>query len=93
MRKWIFPQVTHIMADGKVLTHEEFMAQPYTVVAEDNLDFHIKCNQVFDPNYYAKEHLRRKYMLAERRRAELNAQAAEIAAQLSDLRENGASIT
>lgn len=84
-RQRVFPEVTHVMADGKVLTHEEFMAQPYKVVAEDNYDFHVKCNQVFDPNYHEKERLRRKFMLTEKRRAELEAQQAEIAAQLEHL--------
>ena len=70
-RKKVCPEVTHVMADGKVLTHEEFMSKPYIVVAEENYDFHVKCNRVFDPNYYEKERLHRKHILAEQRRAEL----------------------
>lgn len=84
-KKRVNPTVIHVMADGRVLTHEQFMAQPYKVIAEDNYDFHVRCNQVFDPNYYVKEHLRKKLMLAQERRAELEAQQAEIAKQLGDL--------
>ena len=84
-RKRINPTVIHVMADGRVLTHEQFMAQPYQVVAEDNYDFHVKCNRVFDPNYYIKEHLRKKLVLAQERRAELEAQQAEIAKKLEHL--------
>lgn len=84
-RKKVNPIIMHVMADGRVLTHAEFMAKPYVVVAEENLDFHVKCNRVFDPNYYAKENLRRKFVLAEQRRAELETQQAEIAAQLKSL--------
>ena len=51
----------------------------------ENYDFHVKCNRVFDPNYYEKERLRRKHILAEQRRAELEAQQAEIAEKLSRL--------
>lgn len=84
-KKKVCPEVIHVMADGKVLTHEEFMSKPYIVVAEDNYDFHVRCNKAFDPNYYAKEALRRKHMYAEQRRAELEAQQAEIAEKLSRL--------
>lgn len=84
-RKRVNPKITHVMADGKVLSHEEFMAKPYIVVAEENYDFHVRCNQVFDPNYFEKERLRRKYEFAEQRRAELQAQQAEIAEQLQSL--------
>lgn len=84
-RKKVCPEVTHVMADGKALTHKEFMSKPYIVVAEENYDFHVKCNRVFDPNYYEKERLRRKHILAEQRRAELEAQQAEIAEKLSRL--------
>ena len=84
-KKRVQPTVTHVMADGKALTHEQFMAEPYEVDAEENYDFHVKCNRAFDPNYYAKEGLRKKLVFAEKRRAELEAQQAEIAAQLSSL--------
>ena len=84
-RKRIQAQVTHVMADGRVLSDEEFMAKPYVVVAEENYDFHVKCNRALDPNYYAKEHLRRKFILAEQRRAELEAQQSKIAQQLESL--------
>lgn len=83
-KKQINPQITHVMADGKVLSHEEFMSKPYVVVAEDNYDFHVKCNEVFDPSYWEKERMRRKWERAETRRAELEAQQAEIARQLHD---------
>ena len=59
-RKQVHPQITHIMADGKVLADEEFMAQSYVVVAENNYDFHVQCNRVFDPNYWEKDCLRKK---------------------------------
>ena len=84
-RKRVNPKITHVMADGKVLSHEEFMAKPYIVVAEDNYDFHVKCNQVFDPNYFAKEQLRRKFEFAEQRKLELQQQQAKIAEQLQSL--------
>ena len=54
-------------------------------VAEDNYDFHVKCNQVFDPNYFAKEQLRRKFEFAEQRKLELQQQQAKIAEQLQSL--------
>ncbi|MDE6200453.1 MAG: hypothetical protein K2M47_01030 [Clostridiales bacterium] len=47
------------MANGRILTHEKFMAKPYVVIAEDNYDFHVKCNQLFDPNYWKKERMRK----------------------------------
>ncbi len=59
-RKQVHPQITHVMADGKVLSDKEFMAQPYVVVAEDNYDFHVQCNRVFDPNHFEKERMRKK---------------------------------
>lgn len=73
------------MADGKVLSHAEFMSEPYVVVAEENYEFHVKCNTVFDPNYWEKERMRKKWERAEKRRAELEAQQAEIARQLQDV--------
>lgn len=84
-RKQVNPKVTHVMADGKVLTHDEFMSKPYIVVAEDNYDFHVKCNQVFDPLYYEKERLRKRQIRAEERRAELEAQQAAINAQRAEI--------
>ena len=57
-RKRINPQITPVMADGKVLSDEEFMSKPYVVVAEDNYDFHVKANRVLDPLYYEKERAR-----------------------------------
>ena len=83
-KKQIDPMVTHVMADGKVLTNDEFMRKPYVVVAEDNYDFHAKCNRAFDPNYFEKERMRKRWERAEARRAELEAQQAEIARQLRD---------
>lgn len=83
-RKQIKPRIIHVMADGKVLTHEEFMAKPYVVVAEDNYDFHVKCSEVLDPNYWEKERMRKQWERAEKRRAELEAQQAEIARKLRD---------
>ena len=82
--KLINPQITHVMADGRVLPHEEFMSKPYVVVAEENYDFHVKCNKVFDPNYWEKERMRKKWERSEKRRKELEAQQAEIARQLRD---------
>lgn len=84
-KKQVNPQITHVMADGKVLSHAEFMSEPYVVVAEDNYEFHVKCNTVFDPNYWEKERMRKKWERAEKRRAELEAQQAEIARQLQDV--------
>jgi len=84
-KKRVNPTVIHVMADGKILTDEEFMSKPYIVVAEDNYDFHVRCNRVFDPNYFEKERIRRKHMLAEKRGAELEAQQAVIAAELGQL--------
>lgn len=84
-RKQVNPKVTHVMADGKVLAHEEFMSKPYIVVAEDNHDFHVKCNRVFDPHYFEKERLRKRLIRAEERRAELEAQQAAINAQRAEL--------
>ena len=84
-RKKVNPTVTHVMADGRVLTHEQFMAEPYVVVAEDNYEFHVKCNQVFDPNYWTKERMRKKWERAEARRAELESRQAEIVRQLKDI--------
>lgn len=84
-RKQIDPVVTHVMADGKVLTHEEFMSKPFVVVAEDNYEFHVNCNRVFDPNYWEKERRLRKQERAEQRRIELEKQQAEIAQQLHDI--------
>ena len=70
--------VIHVMADGKVLTNKEFMKKPYVVSAEEN----FACNRAFDPMYYQKENLKRKFVLAEQRRAELEAQQAAIASEL-----------
>ena len=72
------------MADGSVLSDEEFMSKPYVVVAEDNYDFHVQCNKVFDPNYWEKERMRRKWERSEQRRAQLEAQQAEIARKLRE---------
>ncbi|MCM1296898.1 MAG: hypothetical protein NC311_15270 [Muribaculaceae bacterium] len=83
-KKQINPQITHVMADGRTLSHEEFMSKPFVVVAEDNYEFHVQCNRVFDPNYWKKERMRRKWERAEARRAELEAKQAEIAQQLRD---------
>ena len=88
-RKQVNPTVTHVMADGKVLTHEEFMSKPYTVVAEDNYDFHVRCNQVLDPHYFEKERLRKRQVRAEERRAELEAQQAAISVELDKILQGG----
>ena len=87
-KKQVNPQITHVMADGKVLSHDEFMSKPYVVVAEDNYDFHVKCNEVLDPNHWEKDRMRRKWERAERRKAELEAQQAAIAQQLSSITDN-----
>lgn len=83
-RKQIEPTITHVMADGRILTNEQFMSEPYVVVAENNYEFHVQCNRVLDPTYWEKEKMRRKWERAEKRRAELEAQQAEIARQLRD---------
>lgn len=88
--KTVNPKITHVMADGKVLTNEEFMSKPYIVVAEDNYEFHVRCNRVLDPNYWAKERMRKKWERAEARRAELEAQQARIASELSAIETGGA---
>ena len=74
--------VIHVMADGKVRTNKEFMKKPYVVSAEENCEFHFACNRAFDPMYYQKENLKRKFVLAEQCRAELEAQQAAIASEL-----------
>lgn len=84
-RKQIEPTITHVMADGRVLTQEQFMSEPYVVVAEDNYEFHVQCNRVFDPTYWEKEKMRRKWERAEKRRAELERQQAAIARQMRDV--------
>ena len=53
-KKKVNPQIIHVMADGKVLSHTEFMSKPYIVIAEENYEFHVKCNEAFDPNYGEK---------------------------------------
>ncbi len=73
------------MADGRVLTNEEFMSKPYVVVAEDNYEFHVKANQVLDPLYYEKERRKKRWERAEARKAELDAQQAAIAAEIRRL--------
>ena len=83
-KRRINPIVTCVMADGRVLTYDEFMSKPYVVVADDNYEFHVKCNREFDPNYWEKERMRRKWERAETRRVELEARQAEIARQLRD---------
>lgn len=47
-KKRVKPNVINVMADGRVIPDAEFMAQPYVVVAEDNYDFHVKCNRLFE---------------------------------------------
>ncbi len=81
-RKQINPQITHVMADGKVLSDEEFMSKPYVVVAEDNYEFHVKANRVLDPLFYEKERARKRWERAEKRKAELEVQQAAIAAEM-----------
>lgn len=88
-QKQVNPQITHVMADGKVLTNEEFMSKPYIVVAEDNYEFHVRCNRALDPNYWTKERMRKKWERAEARRAELEAQQARIASELSAIHTGG----
>lgn len=82
-KKQANPTIIHVMADGRVLTNEEFMAKPYDVCVEKNYDFFVRCNQVLDPNYWEKERLRKKWERAEARRAELEAQQAEVARNLA----------
>lgn len=76
------------MADGKVLSDEEFMSEPYVVVAEDNYDFHVKANRVLDPLYHEKERARKRWERAEKRKAELEAQQAQIAAEMRRITDN-----
>lgn len=84
-RKKIAPKITHVMADGRVLSDEEFMSKPFVIRAEDNIEFLIKANQVLDPNYWEKERRRRKWERAEQRKAELEAQQAAIAREMRSL--------
>lgn len=77
--------VTHVMADGKVLTDEQFFAHPYPVIAEENYDLLKESNLVLDPNYLCKDALRRKYERAEARRKELEKLQESVQAQLKDL--------
>lgn len=71
-----------------MLSDEEFMKEPYVVVAEDNYEFHVQCNKVLDPNYWEKDRMRRKLERAEARRAKLEAQQATIAQELCGITDN-----
>ncbi|MCI8487861.1 MAG: hypothetical protein HFE36_04025 [Clostridia bacterium] len=44
-KKRIRPKITHVTADGKTMTDAEFMLEKFTVNAEDNRDFHVKCER------------------------------------------------
>lgn len=44
-KKRIEPKITHVTADGKTMTDAEFMLEKFTVNAEDNRDFHVKCER------------------------------------------------
>ena len=85
MRRTYELNVTHVFADGRVMTDEEFFRKPYEVVAENNYDFLLKANRVLNPTYEQREHLRRKWERAEARKAELIAQQLAIAKQLNKL--------
>ena len=79
-------EVTHVFADGSVMTDKEFFRKPFEVVAENNYELLVKCNRVLDPNYERKEHLRRRFQRAEERRAELYLEQQRIAEELGRLR-------
>ena len=80
-------EVTHVFADGKVMTDKEFFSKPYEVKAEDNYELLMKCNQVLNPDYEKQERLRRRFQRAEERRAELYLEQQRIAEELGRLQE------
>lgn len=76
--------VTHVFADGTAMTDEEFMGKSFVVSAERNYEFMLKSNRLLDPNYEKRERLRRRWESAEKRKAELVMQQAEIARKLAE---------
>ena len=74
--------IINVMADGRVLTYDEFMAQPFVVSVEKNLAFYQLASRVFDPNYYEKERILRAHKKAAERQKELLAQKAAIDKEL-----------
>lgn len=70
--------VTHIFADGRTMTDEEFMAAPVEIKYENNLEVQEACRREFDPAYAIEERAKRRREYTALRKAELDRQLAEI---------------
>lgn len=76
-------KTTHIMADGKVLTDEEFMAQPYVVEYEKNKEWYAEVSRTFDPMYSKRELAKIEVERTAKRKEELEAQILKIREELA----------
>ena len=68
--------ITHIFADGTVMTDEEFMAKPIVVDKDKNPEIWDGCMEILSPEYRAAKVRRKEWV--ELRRRQLAEQEAAI---------------
>lgn len=76
---------THVMADGKVLSDEQFMAKPYVVDYDKNKKWYTDIAVVYDPLYSKKEMVKIEVARAAKRKEELEAEMVRIRKELAEL--------
>lgn len=84
-RKEFNLQLINVFADGRIVTGEEFMAQPSVLSGEKNIELLRDGAIMFDPNYRAMEQAKRRFVRTEARKRELEAQQIEIDTELAQL--------
>ena len=76
---------THVMANGKVLSDEQFMAKPYVVDYNKNKKWYTDMAVVYDPLYSTKEMVKIEVERTAKRREELEAEMIRIRKELAEL--------
>lgn len=74
---------THIMANGKILTDEEFMSQPYVVEYEKNKEWYADVSRIYDPMYSKRELAKIEVERTAKRKEELKARMCKIREELA----------
>lgn len=77
--------ITHVLADGRVMTNEQFMAQPFKVDRSNNEEFFSNAEIALNINFISPRNLGKHKEYVAERRIELEAELHKIRKELEAL--------
>lgn len=78
-------EFTHVTADGTVMTDTEFLANPPRPSAAKNADLLNNLAYQLSPEFRATERAKRRFELAEKKKAQLDREQAELDRKRAEL--------